>query len=154
MDFYHPRFSSTGSLQSAPKPHSEWAKAHAAQISKWPEKAPYLTISDSRTSTVNFSALQHAVQASMGQKCIRIEWVAEGGCNQISLACLPCDTDLTTRIQLYLVTLSDGYEILARIAFPYPHAVRTGQAFAHQESYDRARIPSRMESEAGFFPHS
>lgn len=81
MDFYHSRILSTEALQSTLKPHSEWVKAHAAQISAWPEKLAYLTISDVRTSTLNFSALRHAVQTAMGQKCIRIEWVAEGGGN-------------------------------------------------------------------------
>ena len=54
-------------------------------------------------------------------------------------------TDIRTK--LYLVTLSDGLEILARVAFPFPHRVRTGDALAFQEAYDRARIPSRIQSE-------
>lgn len=49
---------------------------------------------------------------------------------------------------MYLITLSDSRKLLARIAFPYPHGVRTGDAFAYQEGYDRARLPSRMQSEA------
>jgi hypothetical protein len=51
-------------------------------------------------------------------------------------------------MKLYLVTLSDGHQILARIAFPFPHSVRTGAAFAHRENDDRARIPARTQSEA------
>jgi hypothetical protein len=51
-------------------------------------------------------------------------------------------------MKLYLVTLSDAHQILARIAFPFPHSVRTGAAFAHRENDDRARIPARMQSEA------
>ena len=57
-------------------------------------------------------------------------------------------------MQLYLVTLSDGRDIIARIAFPFPHAVRTGEAFAHQESHDRARIPRAMLSEACSIPQT
>jgi hypothetical protein len=85
MHFFHPRFSSTQSLQSALEARSEWAKAHAAQVSTWPQET-LLTISDSRTSALDFSALQHAVEAAMGgQACVAIEWVAEGGANQVRL---------------------------------------------------------------------
>jgi hypothetical protein len=58
-----------------------------------------------------------------------------------------CDTNTNIRIELYLITLFDGHQILARIAFPFPHRVHTGDAFAHQEDGDRARIPSKMQSE-------
>ena len=51
------------------------------------------------------------------------------------------------QIGLYLVTLSDSREILARIAFPFPHGIRTGDAFVHLEYYNHVRIPSGMESE-------
>ena len=85
VDFYHPRLSSTKSLQLASQPHSEWAKAHAAFVSRFRDGSPYLTISDSRTSSLNFLALQHAIHTAMGQKCVRIEWVAEGGSNQVRL---------------------------------------------------------------------
>jgi hypothetical protein len=81
MHFFHPRFLSTELLQSALEPRSEWAKAHAAffaQMGKNPT-----TISDSRTTVINFSALQRAVETAMGQVCIAIEWVSEGGGNQV-----------------------------------------------------------------------
>jgi hypothetical protein len=149
MHFFHSRLSSTQPLQSALEPCSEWAKAHAAQVSRWPKTLA--AISDSRTSALDFSALQHAVEAAVGQACIAIEWVTEGGANQVCLLPSACDMNPDIRLKLYLVTLFDGQQILARIAFPFPHRVRTGDAFAHQEDYDRTRITSRMQSEACYF---
>ena len=146
MHFFHPRFSSAQALvQCALTPRSEWTKAHADEVSQWPKTL--ITISDSRTSTLDFLALKHAVEAAMGQTCSAIEWVSEGGGNQVCLSHSACDVNTDVRAKLYLVTLSDGLEILARIAFPFPHCVRTGDAFASQEAYDRVRIPSRIQSE-------
>jgi hypothetical protein len=81
MHFFHPRSLSTQPLQSAAEPRSEWAKAHAIEFAQMGEKPT--TISDSRTSVINFLALQRGVEAAMGQACIAIEWVAEGGGNQV-----------------------------------------------------------------------
>jgi hypothetical protein len=145
MHFFHPRFSSTQPLKSAPEPCSEWAKVHAVQVSQWPKTL--VSISDSRSSAVDFLALQHAVEAAMGQACIAIEWVTEGGANQVCLSPSALRYKTNIRIELYLITLFDGHQILARIAFPFPHRVHTGDAFAHQEDGDRARIPSKMQSE-------
>ena len=50
-------------------------------------------------------------------------------------------------IKLYLMYLQDGSQVLARISFPFPHRVRTGDEFAYQEGHDRARIPYRLQSE-------
>jgi hypothetical protein len=83
MHFFHPRFPSTPLLQSALEPHSEWAKIHADEVSQWGKSL--LTISDSRTSILDISALQNAIESAMGQTCISIEWVTEGGGNQVSL---------------------------------------------------------------------
>ena len=71
MHFFHPHFLSTQPLQSALKPHSEWVKVHAVEVTQW--NTMLVTISDSRTSALNFLALQHAVEAAMGQACIAIE---------------------------------------------------------------------------------
>jgi len=84
MHFFHPRFSSTQPLKPAPEPCSEWAKLHAVQVSQWPKTL--VSISDSRSNAVDFLALQHAVEAAMGQACIAIEWVTEGGANQVCLS--------------------------------------------------------------------
>ena len=51
---------------------------------------------------------------------------------------------LIFEVKLYLVTLSDGHDFLARISFPFPHRVRTGESFTYQEDHDRARLPSRI----------
>ena len=53
-------------------------------------------------------------------------------------------------MQIYLLTLGDGSNLLARLSFPYPHTVRTGEAFSHQEAEDCRRIPYRLQSEVGF----
>lgn len=146
MHFFHPRFSlAQAPVQSVLTPRSEWTTAHASQVSQWPKTL--VTISDSRTSTLDYLALKHAIEAAMGQTCDAIEWVSEGGCNQVCLTYPACDMSTDIRTKLYLVTLSDGLEILARVAFPFPHRVRTGDALAFQEAYDRARIPSRIQSE-------
>jgi len=81
MHFFHPRSLSTQPLQSAFEPRSEWAKPHAAEFTQMSENLT--TISDSRTSVINFLALQRIVEAAMGQVCIAIEWVAEGGGDQV-----------------------------------------------------------------------
>ena len=81
MHFFHSRLPSTQSLQSAHEPHSEWAKAHAAEFAQM--GVNITTISDSRTCIINFFALQGAVGATMGQACIAIEWVGGGGGNQV-----------------------------------------------------------------------
>ena len=151
MHFFHPRFLPTQPLQSALEPRSEWAKAHAVEVAQW--NTMLVTISDSRTSALNFLALQHAVEAAMGQACIEIEWVTEGGSNQVCLSPSACNTNTDIRIKLYLITLFDGHQLLARIAFPFPHRVHTGDDFAHQEDDDRARIPSRIQSEACYVRH-
>jgi hypothetical protein len=81
MHFFHPRYLSTQQLQSALEPRSEWAKAHAAEFAQMGKNIT--TISDLRTNIINFLALQRAVEAVMGQACIAIEWVCEGGGNQV-----------------------------------------------------------------------
>jgi hypothetical protein len=81
MHFFHSRLPSTQSLQSALEPRSEWAKIHAAEFAQM--GVNITTISDSRTCVIEFSALQSAVEAAMGQACIAIEWVGEGGGNQV-----------------------------------------------------------------------
>jgi hypothetical protein len=78
MHLFHPRHPSfTATLE----PHSTWAKNHAAEVVMWPKTLR--TISDSRTQVVSFEALQHVAEVAMGQDSIRIEWVAEGGTNQV-----------------------------------------------------------------------
>jgi hypothetical protein len=47
---------------------------------------------------------------------------------------------------LYLITLFDGQQLLACIAFTFPHRVHTGEDFSHQEDDDHAQIPSKMQS--------
>jgi len=89
-----------------------------------------LNISDSRSKLINFDALRNGVERIMGQTCISIEWVNEGGGNQI-----------------YLLSLGDGSNLLARLSFPFPHTVRTGEAFSYQEAEDCRRIPYRLQSE-------
>jgi hypothetical protein len=81
MHFFHSRPPPTLSLRSALEPRSEWAKAHAAEFAQM--GVNLTTISDSRTAVINFFALQGAVEAAMGQACIAIEWVGEGGGNQV-----------------------------------------------------------------------
>ncbi|KAI0057950.1 hypothetical protein BV25DRAFT_1321242 [Artomyces pyxidatus] len=49
--------------------------------------------------------------------------------------------------QVYLVSLSDGVQIVARLGFPFPYSVHCGEAFEIQEEDDRARIPYRLLSE-------
>src|SRR6266481_3699149 len=89
MHLFHPRHPS---FHSTLEPRSTWAKTHAAQVSEWP--ATLTTISDSRTRVVGFEALQHATKVAMGQACTGIEWVAEGGVNQVCTPyiTLPCLT--------------------------------------------------------------
>ena len=63
-------------------------------------------------------------------------------------ACCPHHAiPLIDEVKLYLITLFDGQQLLAHIAFAFPHRVHTGEDFSHQEDDDRARIPSRMQSE-------
>ncbi|KAI0049863.1 hypothetical protein FA95DRAFT_777138 [Auriscalpium vulgare] len=79
-----------------------------------------------------FSHLAHrfhcpAIEATMGERCDQIEWVVEGGVSQMYLACL-----------------ESGREVLARLKFPFPHGVLTGEAFATEEDNDRPRVPYRI----------
>jgi hypothetical protein len=89
MHFFHPRSLSTQPLQSALEPRSEWAKAHAIEFAQMGEGLT--TISDSRTIVINFL---RAVEAAMGQACITVEWVAEGGANQV---CCPFSLRVSLR---------------------------------------------------------
>jgi hypothetical protein len=92
MHFFHSRFSPTEPLQSALEPRSEWAKAHAVEFAQMGKNIT--TISDSRTIVINFLALQSAVEAAMEQVCLAIEWVSEGGGNQVCCPFSPCYANL------------------------------------------------------------
>ncbi|KAI0311163.1 kinase-like domain-containing protein [Amylostereum chailletii] len=83
-------------------------------------------ISDSRTCLVNFEELRDAVENCMQEDCISVEWVAEGGANQI-----------------YSIRLPSGRDILARLSFCYPYGTNLGVPFKHQEEYDRERLSTR-----------
>jgi hypothetical protein len=69
MHFFHPCLPSTQLLQSA------------LEISQWHKNL--IIISDTRTSTLDFLALQYAMESAMRQACLSIEWVIEGGGNQV-----------------------------------------------------------------------
>ena len=56
-------------------------------------------------SILDFLALQHAAEAAMRQAYAEIEWVTEGGANQVCLLLSAIDTSGDTRIKLYLITL-------------------------------------------------
>lgn len=146
MHVFHPRLQPF----QLTRPKSDWAKKHDEWIKILGSNL--LNISDSRSKLINFQSLQNDVERIMGQTCISIEWVNEGGCNQVSL-----NTNLTGPVhwlwnstQIYLLTLANGLNLLARLSFPFPHTVRTGEAFAHQEAEDRCRLPRRLQSEVGF----
>lgn len=84
MFLSHPRLSVV--REDAPQssePLSSWAKAHAAEVAQWPETM--IRVSDSRTAMINFPALQQAIEQAMDQQCTTLEWVAEGGSNQVRL---------------------------------------------------------------------
>lgn len=95
------------SLQSALEPRSDWAKAHAAEGCEYNHDFGF------EACVINFFALQGVVEAAMGQACIAIEWVSEGGSNQVCCPAPAYDPNLYVfEIKLYLTTLSDGHQIL------------------------------------------
>ena len=53
-------------------------------------------------------------------------------------------------MQIYLLALSDGSNLLVRLSFPFLHAVGTREAFSYQEAEDCHCIPYRLQSEVGF----
>jgi len=83
----------------------------------------------------------------MEQVCLAIEWVSEGVVIK-SAAHFHLAMQTYFRIKLYLITLSDAHQILARIAFPFPHKVRTGAAFGIPGKWRPRTIPYRTQSEA------
>jgi hypothetical protein len=80
MHVFHPRLQRFQFAQ----PKSAWAAKHRAEwIKMLPKGSIVLNISDSRSKLINFDALQNGVERMMGQTCISIEWVNEGGKNQV-----------------------------------------------------------------------
>ncbi|KAI0308634.1 kinase-like domain-containing protein, partial [Amylostereum chailletii] len=109
-------------------PISPWATSHAETNKTMNDTVK--AISDSRTRLVDFGALKNAVEEHMKEGCVSMEWVVEGGANQI-----------------YLVQLESGRNILARLSFSYPYAANFGEQFKIQEEYDRERLPARALGE-------
>jgi hypothetical protein len=79
MHVFHPRLQPFQFAQ----PKSAWAAKHAEWIKALGSKSNLLIISDSRSKLINFDALHNGVEKMMGQTCISIEWVNEGGGNQV-----------------------------------------------------------------------
>lgn len=67
------------------EPQSEWAQAFASFIALYREGHAIVVISDSRTQVINFDALKHNVEG-LGKVVVAMEWVAEGGSNQVGHA--------------------------------------------------------------------
>ncbi|KAI0065704.1 hypothetical protein BV25DRAFT_1988809 [Artomyces pyxidatus] len=128
MKLFHGRLASppTG-VDLSLQPSSPWATRYASRLADWPKDFVFGRISDSRTKRVDFLCLQEAIERQLDTHCVGMEWVAEGGFNQI-----------------YLVSLADGSQIVARLSFPFPHDQMTGAAFSSQTEVDRARIPYRL----------
>ena len=61
-----------------------------------------IAISDPRTNSLNFLALKHATETAMGQACVAIEWVAEGGANQVCLFPSSCNANTNRQGQVVL----------------------------------------------------
>ncbi|KAF9002536.1 kinase-like domain-containing protein [Cyathus striatus] len=66
----------------------------------------------------------------MKEKCELLEWIAEGGRNQI-----------------YLAHLSNGNQVAARVTFPYSYCELHGPEFVEQDDIDWSKNPTRMGSE-------
>ncbi|KAI0311162.1 kinase-like domain-containing protein [Amylostereum chailletii] len=115
-------------IQLATTPVSSWATHHADWVEHTLEDLR--KIMKRRTLLVNFVALKEVVESHFGLVCRSMDWVAEGGASQ-----------------LYLTTLKDGRQVLARLTFPFPYAENMGPKFAYQEEYDRARLPDRLTTE-------
>jgi hypothetical protein len=79
MHVFHPRLQPFQFAQ----PKSEWAAKHVEWIKTFRLGSNILNISDSRSKLINFDALHNGVERMMGQTCISIEWVSEGGGNQV-----------------------------------------------------------------------
>ena len=67
------------------EPRSLLAKVQAALINEYAEGHNLIRISDSRSrlGSLNFVRLAEEVEKVMGEACDSIEWIAEGGGNQV-----------------------------------------------------------------------
>lgn len=65
------------------EPRSLLAKVQAALINEYSEGHNLIRISDPRSRSLNFVRLAEEVEKVMGEACDSIEWIAEGGGNQV-----------------------------------------------------------------------
>ncbi|KAI0311161.1 kinase-like domain-containing protein [Amylostereum chailletii] len=137
MRLFHPLKASLVNAQDfelLDTPATPWLAPHAEYaLLKTQED---LKLMEERTRLVDFRALKDAVELNMAQQCLLIEWYIDGGASQI-----------------YLVTLGNGNQIIARLTFWYSYTMNMGVDFAHQDEHDRERVPARLHSEVATLRH-
>lgn len=90
MRFFHPRIALIQPLIPIPdfwelssEPQSEWAREFASFRALYREGHSIIVTSDSRSRLINFAALKQSAEATLGKVVVAIDWVAEGGTNQV-----------------------------------------------------------------------
>ncbi|KAF9002539.1 kinase-like domain-containing protein [Cyathus striatus] len=129
MRIVHHRLPPTPDIEIVP-PQSSQAKLFFEDVVRNSEDSYFVLVSDPRTKRLNFSALFEVIHDIMKERCELLEWIGEGGRNQ-----------------LYLAHLSSGRQVAARITFPYSYRELHGPEFIEQDEIDWNKNPARMNSE-------